>query len=165
MAFCSKCGKEINDGQKFCPGCGAPADGSTANATNSGATPTVDLSDRIANFTNTADTTSEFAVNDIQENKVFAILAYLGILFIVPLLAAPNSKFARYHANQGSVLFITLLAVLIVSLIFGLIPVLGIIIRVILYLCFLTLLVIGIVNAAQGKAKELPLIGGIKLFK
>mgnify|MGYP003512486457 CR=1 FL=1 len=165
MAFCSKCGKEINDGQKFCPGCGAPADGSTANATKSGATPTVDLSDRIANFTNTADTTSEFAVNDIQENKVFAILAYLGILFIVPLLAAPNSKFARYHANQGSVLFITLLAVLIVSLIFGLIPVLGIIIRVILYLCFLTLLVIGIVNAAQGKAKELPLIGGIKLFK
>lgn len=24
MAFCSKCGKELTDGVKFCPACGAP---------------------------------------------------------------------------------------------------------------------------------------------
>lgn len=165
MAFCSKCGKEIIEGQKFCSGCGAPADGSTANTTTSGTTSTIDLSDRIANFTNTADTTAEFDANDIQENKVFAILAYLGILFIVPLLAAPNSRFARYHTNQGLVLFITWFAVLILSFIFRLIPILGIIISVLLYLSILALLVIGIVNASQGKAKELPLIGSIKLIK
>ena len=32
---------------------------------------------------------------DIEENKVFAVLAYIGILFLVPLLAAPRSRFAR----------------------------------------------------------------------
>ena len=164
MAFCSKCGKEIIDGQRFCPGCGAPVDSNSSKTTNSGTAPTIDLSDRIANFTNTTDSTAEFDANDIQENKVFAILAYLGILFIVPLLAAPNSKFARYHANQGLVLFITWLVVLVVSFIFILIPVLGTIIRVLLYLSILALLVIGIVNASQGKAKALPLIGGIKLL-
>ncbi len=165
MAFCSKCGKEIIEGQRFCPGCGAPADGGAANTTKSAATPTIDLSDRIANFTNTADTTAEFDATDIQENKVFAILAYIWILFLVPLLAAPNSKFSKYHANQGLILFITWFAVLVLSFIFRLIPILGIIISVILYLCFISLMVIGIVNASQGKAKALPLIGGIKLLK
>ena len=48
---------------------------------------------------------------DIEQNKVFAILAYLGILFLVPLLAAPQSPFARYHTNQGIILFITSLIV------------------------------------------------------
>ena len=165
MAFCSKCGKEINDGQKFCPGCGAPADGSTANTTNSGATPTVDLSDRIANFTNTADTTAEFDANDIQENKVFAILAYIGILVLVPILGAPNSKFARYHANQGLVLFILDICWGVVSAILFLIPVLGWIISWLGYIGILALVITGIINGATGKAKALPLIGGIKLLK
>lgn len=165
MPFCSKCGKEIINDQKFCPGCGAPTDGGSANTQNSGAGTTIDLSDRIANFTNTEDTTAEFDANDIQENKVFAILAYIWILFLIPLLAAPNSKFARYHANQGLVFFIASVAVGIVSLIFIWIPIIGIIVRALLGLCLLALLVIGIVNAAQGKAKALPLIGNIKLLK
>ena len=165
MPFCSKCGKEIINDQNFCPGCGAPTDGGSANTQNSGAGTTIDLSDRIANFTNTEDTTAEFDANDIQENKVFAILAYIWILFLVPLLAAPNSKFARYHANQGLVFFIASVAVGIVSLIFIWVPIIGIIVRALLGLCLLALLVIGIVNAAQGKAKALPLIGNIKLLK
>ena len=35
---------------------------------------------------------------DVEDNKVMAILAYIWILFLVPLLAAKNSRFARYHA-------------------------------------------------------------------
>ncbi|MEI8042594.1 MAG: DUF4339 domain-containing protein [Verrucomicrobiota bacterium] len=38
---------------------------------------------------------------DVDKNKIFAVLAYLGILFLVPLLAAKESRFARYHTNQG----------------------------------------------------------------
>ena len=30
-----------------------------------------------------------------------AILAYFGILVLIPILAAKDSKFARFHANQG----------------------------------------------------------------
>ena len=40
-----------------------------------------------------------------SNDKVYGILAYLGILFLVPLLAG-KTQFARFHANQGVVLFI-----------------------------------------------------------
>ena len=46
------------------------------------------------------------AAADAEQNKVFGILAYLGILCLIPLLAAKDSRFARYHANQGLVLFL-----------------------------------------------------------
>jgi hypothetical protein len=38
---------------------------------------------------------------DAQDNKIMAILAYLGLLFLVPFLAAKESPFARFHTNQG----------------------------------------------------------------
>ena len=47
------------------------------------------------------------------KNKVMAILAY--IIFFIPLLAAKESKFAMYHANQGLVLFLLAVAVSIVG--------------------------------------------------
>ena len=33
-------------------------------------------------------------------------MAYIGFLVLVPLIAVPKSKFARFHANQGLVLLI-----------------------------------------------------------
>lgn len=36
-----------------------------------------------------------------------AVLAYFGILVLIPILAAKESKFARFHANQGLILLIT----------------------------------------------------------
>ena len=33
--FCSKCGKEIEDGAKFCPGCGAAIKDTVGNKKNS----------------------------------------------------------------------------------------------------------------------------------
>ena len=38
----------------------------------------------------TEDNTSEFDQEDINQNKVMAVLAYIGILVLVPLLVAPN---------------------------------------------------------------------------
>lgn len=29
MSFCGKCGKELNDGVKFCPACGEPTENGT----------------------------------------------------------------------------------------------------------------------------------------
>lgn len=39
---------------------------------------------------------------DVQANKVMAILAYFGLLVFVPLFAAKESRFARFHTNQGA---------------------------------------------------------------
>lgn len=122
--------------------------------------------------TGTPDFTGQFDQNDIASNKVMAVLAYIGILFLIPLFAAKKSRFARFHTNQGLVLFIF---EIIWGVVFGIVdailnrvPVVGGIIWVIglvVNILFLALMIIGIVNAAQGKAKQLPLIGGITILK
>ena len=106
--------------------------------------------------------------SDVEKNKVFAVLAYIGLLFLVPLLAAPDSKFARYHTNQGVVLFITVIVVSIVGAILGFIPFLGCIIRlglVAVWICLLVFMILGILNAANGRYKPLPLIGHFTILK
>ncbi len=103
---------------------------------------------------------------DVQKNKVLAIISYLGCLFFVPLIAAKDSQFARFHANQGLTLFLLwiVLWAIDMALVFSGIPMAGIITTVV-RLCVLVLMILGIVNAAGGKMKPLPLIGGIKLLK
>ncbi len=154
MATCKKCGAAMDDNAAQCPVCGAPADGAR-NAADSA----------FANLNNTTDTTAEFDSGDIADNKVMAILAYIGILFLIPLLAAQNSRFARFHTNQGLILFLAEVVLSAASGILGLIPIVGWIVSGAVGILCLALMIIGIVNAANGKAKELPLIGGFRLIK
>ena len=118
-------------------------------------------------FTDTKDETSSFDKKDIEENNVLALLSYIWILWLIPLLAAKNSKFAKYHANQGLVLFIVEMIGAIVLGALSWIPTVGIVFSILLaifeLLC-LILAILGIVNAVQGQAKELPLIGKFKLI-
>ena len=86
----------------------------------------------------------------------------MGILFILPLLVnGGQSRYAKYHANQGFILFLANIVVGIASAILGKIPVLGAVLSALLSLASLALMIIGIINAANGKAKQLPLIGGL----
>lgn len=104
---------------------------------------------------------NEETEKDINDNKVMAVLAYF--LFFIPLLAAKESKYAMYHANQGLVLF---LSAVVVNIIGSIIPIIGwFLIIPIANLMILILAIIGIINAAGGKKKPLPLIGGIKIIK
>ncbi|MCM1488464.1 MAG: hypothetical protein NC203_08865 [Firmicutes bacterium] len=104
--------------------------------------------------------------NDIQQNKGMAVLAYFGFLFLVPLLAAPNSPYARFHVNQGLVLFILDVIIGVVgSILSAVVPIVGTIIASVLSLVIVVFVIMGIVNAATGKANELPIIGGIRIIK
>lgn len=115
------------------------------------------------------DHSNEFDTQDIADNRVFAILAYIPILFWLPLACCNQSKFGRFHANQGLLLLITGvvlgIASAVISLILGWIPVLGGIIcglvNLAVWAAEVGLLIYGMVNAGQGKAKELPGIGCI----
>jgi len=109
-------------------------------------------------------------VTDAQKNKAFAILAYIWVLFLVPLLVAPQSKFARYHANQGLVLFLASLVVRAIGWVFPQIPYVGqflghVPLTMLLGVGLLVLMILGIVNAASGQCKPLPLIGHFQLLK
>ncbi len=102
-----------------------------------------------------------------SNEKAFGILAYLGWLVLVPIFAG-KTEFSRFHANQGLVLAIAEIVVTIVAVIMMFIPIVGWIIGILLYLVDLVALVfaiMGIVNAAQGQMKPLPIIGNIKILK
>ncbi|MEN6351698.1 MAG: hypothetical protein ABFD08_20200 [Syntrophomonas sp.] len=100
-------------------------------------------------------------IEDAEKNMAMGILAYL--LFFIPLLAARESRFAMYHANQGLVLFLT---ALVVNIIGGLIPVVGWFFLIpLLNLGIMGFAIIGIINAAQKKMAPLPLIGKFQLIK
>ncbi|MFZ5391600.1 MAG: DUF4870 domain-containing protein [Patescibacteria group bacterium] len=92
---------------------------------------------------------------DIEENKLMAVLGYLGILLLVPLLAKKDSPYAQFHAKQGLVLVIFGIALGIIAVI----PFLGWIVSILGYLTFMVFWVMGIINAVSGKMTELPLIG------
>ena len=77
------------------------------------------------------------------------------------LVNGGQSRYAKYHANQGFILFLANIVVGIASAILGKIPVLGAVLSALLSLASLALMIIGIINAANGKAKQLPLIGGL----
>jgi uncharacterized membrane protein len=114
----------------------------------------------------------EVEAEDVEKNKIFGIIAYLWILCLVPIIVAKDSPFAKYHANQGLVLFILeivisvtlyILSVVITTILpalYFIVPILGLV-----HLGPLILLIMGIINAAAGKCVPLPLIGGIKLLK
>ena len=159
MAFCGKCGTKFEDGTKFCPACGAPASAAPQQTVPTHTPPVV------------PGAPGQADIQDAQNNKAMAVLAY--IIFLIPLLAAKESKFARYHTNQGLVLFLGSVAL---SIVYGILTTvltaiswrLGLAVGGILWLVFLVptiLAVIGIINAVNGKMKPLPVIGGITILK
>jgi uncharacterized membrane protein len=88
-----------------------------------------------------------------EKDTTAAALAY--VIFFIPLLMeSKNQPFVKFHTKQGIVLF----AFHIVSMIIGALPVIGFI-GALLSIAGLVFVIIGILNAVNGKEKELPLIG------
>lgn len=143
MKYCSKCGAQCADEVKFCSSCG-----------------------------NTFDATQASDKQDAEQNKAMAILSYLGILVLIPILAAKDSKFARFHANQGLVLCIAAIAYGVATSVLTAILIaiswrLAFISTIFSFasILFFVLCIIGIINAANGQEKELPVIGKFRILK
>ena len=168
--FCSSCGKSLDDNAQFCDGCGATQGAAPNNATQApGQAPYQQPVQQPVQQAAGGEET--YDPQDIEKNKVMAALAY--ILFFLPLVACPDSRFGRYHANQGLLILIASIAggiaLAIISAILGIISYYLLFLSSLLYTVFYigitVLVVIGIINAVNGKAKPLPLIGNIKIIK
>lgn len=112
-----------------------------------------------------------FTPEEIEDGKVMAILAW--IIFLVPLFAARDKRFAMFHTEQAIVLLIVFIplyiVITIITMIIGQVSgTLACIVSILsfgVWIVYLVLWVIGLISAIQGKAKELPFIGqyGAKL--
>lgn len=106
---------------------------------------------------------------DIDENKIMAVLSYIGILVLIPLLAKKDSPYAQFHAKQGTVVLIASVGLGVISTVAGfiaVIPVIGWIIGLLVGIAIfiagigiLVLEIMGIINAVSGKMTELPVLG------
>ena len=97
--------------------------------------------------------------NPVEEGKGIAWLSYLGILVIIPILLQKDNPYTKFHIKQGLILLIASIVWSTVSFFFGFIPIIGLIVSLIGWLFVTVLIIVGIVNAIQGKETALPLIG------
>lgn len=122
---------------------------------------------------------------DVQQSRGIAWLSYLGLLFLIPMFVRKNSDYTRFHVKQGVTAFACELAYGIFFGIFMAIidaiarPAYNLALPYYLqpthstvywifywllytvFIFFTVIEIIGIVNAATGKKKELFLIGKI----
>jgi fumarate reductase subunit D len=87
----------------------------------------------------------------IIEGKVFAILSYLSIFCIIPLLFKKDNDFVLFHGKQGLVIFLGEVAIFILHIIMQWIFRPG--------MFFLGVFsFIGIIAVLRGKNLELPIV-------
>ena len=123
MAFCEKCGAQIPENGTFCAACGAPVaaqaqptrtpeqPAAQPQAPEQQPQPPVYPQQPVYQqpvypqqpVYDPADHTAEFDPEDVSQNKVIAMAAYiLGTVgIIIALLAAPQSKYAAFHSRQA----------------------------------------------------------------
>ena len=171
MAFCQKCGNQIAEGASFCQVCGAPAPEQPAVPVQQPMpqyqAPQYQqpMSQYTQIMVDPADHTADFDAEDIKANKVIAMSAYmlsvLGIL--IALLAAPESKYAGFHARQA-------LKLEIVNVLVGLVTAVlcwTIIVPIVGGIAVIALLVVRIIlflQVCKGQAKDAPIISKLSFL-
>ncbi|MBR6159231.1 MAG: zinc ribbon domain-containing protein [Lachnospiraceae bacterium] len=147
MAFCSNCGKEIPDGAAVCPSCGA-----TLSSAAEASSPVIEPWDHSA----------DYDAQDISDNKVYALSAYLFSILGVILcnILGKSSPYAQFHAREALKLDVVVLVVYLLTFLLCwtcIVPVAG----TILLLILTVVRIISIVQVCKGLAKEPWLIRSI----
>lgn len=96
--------------------------------------------------------------NTVSEGKTIAIVSYITLIGLIIAFIMNNDKknsFASYHIRQSLGLGIFAIALMILSLI----PYIGWIIYIVGVLLLLVLWILGLINAANGEEKPLPIVG------
>ncbi len=140
-------------------------------------------------FMNTKDHTIEFDKGDIAKNSKDAMIASLGITFWIPFIKKDYSRYARYYGNQGLLTLILMIpCTIFYCLITGVVIcnactaavyqngvaafryltfggwIAAIIFFAICYAIPIFIIYCSITNIKQGKAKDIPLIGALRLI-
>ncbi|MFA5060519.1 MAG: hypothetical protein WC676_07835 [Candidatus Omnitrophota bacterium] len=91
---------------------------------------------------------------EILDGKIYAVLSYISILCISPIIFKRENAFALSHGKQGLIIFVGQVAVLILSIVFPWV------LRPAMFLLF-SLAFWGIIEALRGHYVRLPLVSDI----
>lgn len=183
MTYCVKCGAQIDERASFCPQCGAPVPKEQARdpygyesdpygqnySYNYGQNDAYGQNGNYGQYDSYGGDAGWFAQEEVQQNKVMAVLSYIGVLVLIPLLAGDKtSAYLKQHVNQGLALFIISAVLEFVERIFDDVIPLGWVISWplgIAQFALFIILIMGIVSACKGTRKPLPIVGNIHILK
>ncbi|HOG01860.1 MAG TPA: hypothetical protein PK438_03320 [Clostridia bacterium] len=155
MPICTSCGQQFDEGVRFCPACGSPAQQAQANA---------DQGAYQQNYQQQNYQQPVYQQPPYQQagaayagDKTMAILAVVfPILFFLPLVAGNKDEFGKFWANQALLLFLLGIVASITA---------AIIIGIIIGIAEFVFWIIALIAVCKGEMKPLPLIGGIKIIQ
>lgn len=170
--FCPNCGKSNQDDAKLCDGCGADLQG-TATQPQSGQQPQQPYQQPQQPYQQPQQPYQQPSTQTSDNTKLFSILSYFGLFFLIGLFADPQNPKVKFHVNQGCILFIVeiilFIIVSILSFLVAFIPYIGWIFSLLLWLAYsaaaIGLPILGIINAVKGEEKQLPVIGQYTIIK
>lgn len=84
--------------------------------------------------------------DDVKDNKLWAVLSYLGALAILPLLFKKDSVFVQFHAKQG--------LIILAGWVLGWLP-----FGFLFVIAAIVFSIMGIINVLNGEKKSLPIVG------
>ena len=182
MKTCPNCGNQIADDAAFCNNCGVSVAVNTQAASDNAKS--VDMNAQASNtqqgpqptpqpqptpnfgqapyqqplvYSDPKDHTKEFDAQDIADNRIIAIAAYLFGIIGVLIAFIAGTPFTRFHARNSLRISIAAIIILIPSII----PFLGWLVTGICAAILGVIKIVAIVWACMGKAKELPIISDI----
>ena len=138
------------------------------------------LKDKITGFMSSIkDYTDSFSLEEIESGKALSIVSYL--IPLVPFILSKKNNYVKFHTLNGMNILFTYLIFLIIkrtlSYIFGtpcdlvsglkciILPISLRIFFEFINMLFSFIVLYGVLNVCNNKAKEIPIISKIKLFK
>jgi uncharacterized membrane protein len=160
MAFCAKCGAQLNAGSGFCGACGAAVSGQSVTTTTGAAA---------APASSPAGAASTGMTNNVAGCLCYLVGWITGLIFLV-IEPYKNDKFVRFHAFQSIFLNVAVIAVWIGAMILS--TILGFITRglgffimgplmMLIWVGVLVVVVICMIKAYGNQQFKLPIIGDL----
>jgi len=135
MAFCSKCGSQISEGENFCPKCGAPVNGAYTAASGS----------------------SDTLMGILSYIGLLALIPYFS--------KGQSSFVRYHAVRGMNLMILEIIAGVACGILSIGLPVIGDILSWLVSVGGLVLSIIGIVHVANKEMQDLPVVGGIQFVK
>lgn len=125
------------------------------------------------------DYTRKFKYPEAKRCRFECLCACTGVMFFIPLVSIPESRYGRYWANQGLLILLIELICFVIGMILGgifgllsLIPFVGIVFKilktaatVLLILITAVYIITSVVNVLKCRAKDIPFVGFVRIIK